>query len=96
MRGLSKDLTFPFGMIYSVEYTTPNDEEGGIMGSAATRAKRKWNREHYTNITVAMSPQLAARLKERCGKEGVSVTSVITGLVVGYLKDEAFPFAERG
>jgi xanthine/uracil permease len=48
------------------------------------------------NITVAMSPQLAVRLKERCGKEGVSVTSVITGLVVGYLGGEAFPPEERG
>jgi hypothetical protein len=66
------------------------------MGSAATRAKRKWNREHYTNITVAMNPQLAVRLKERCGKEGVSVTSVITGLVTGYLGGEDFPPTVRG
>jgi hypothetical protein len=66
------------------------------MGSAATRAKRKWNREHYTNITVAMNPQLAVRLKERCGKEGVSVTSVITELIAGYLGGDDSPPAERG
>ena len=55
------------------------------MGTAATRAKRKWNKENYTNITAAMSPELASRLKESCRENGVSVTSVITRLVEGYL-----------
>ena len=55
------------------------------MGSAATRAKRKWNNEHYTNITTAMNPELAAKLKEDCREKCVSVSSVITELVAGYL-----------
>ena len=55
------------------------------MGTAATRAKRKWNSEHYTNVTVAMNPELAAKLKENCKEGHVSVSSVITGLVAGYL-----------
>ena len=59
------------------------------MGSAATKAKRKWNNEHYTNVTAAMNPELAAKLKEHCRENGVSVTSVITGLVAGYLDTEA-------
>ena len=59
------------------------------MGTAATKAKRKWNKEHYTNITAAMDPELAAKLKEDCKKRGISVSSVITGLVAGYLVSEA-------
>jgi hypothetical protein len=58
------------------------------MGTAATRAKRKWNNEHYTNVTVAMDPGLAAKLKNDCEEKCVSVTSVITGLVAGYLDAE--------
>jgi len=58
------------------------------MGTAATKAKRKWNREHYTNVAVAMNPELATKLKEFCGEKKVSVTSVITGLVAGYLGTE--------
>ena len=58
------------------------------MGTAATKAKRKWNSEHYTNITAAMNPELATKLKERCMEKGVSVTSVITELVAGYLDTE--------
>jgi len=58
------------------------------MGTAATKAKRKWNNEHYTNVTAAMSPELAAELKSRCKENSVSVTSVITELVAGYLGAE--------
>jgi hypothetical protein len=61
------------------------------MGTAATRAKRRWNKEHYTNVTAAMDPELAARLKESCAREGVSVTSVITRLVTEYLDGNARP-----
>ena len=58
------------------------------MGTAGTRAKRKWNKEHYTNVTAAMDPELASKLKENCKENCVSVTSVITGLVAGYLETE--------
>ena len=58
------------------------------MGTAATKAKRKWNKENYTNITAAMKPELALRLKESCRENGVSVTSVITALVERYLDAE--------
>jgi hypothetical protein len=59
------------------------------MGTAATKAKRKWNSEHYTNITAAMDPGLAAKLKEKCRERHVSVTSAITELVAGYLGADA-------
>ena len=58
------------------------------MGTAATKAKRKWNNEHYTSISAAMSKELAARLKEGCRERNVSVSSVITELVAGYLDAE--------
>jgi len=58
------------------------------VGNAATRAKRKWNSEHYTNVTTAMNPELACKLKEHCKEKGVSVSSVITELVAGYLDIE--------
>jgi hypothetical protein len=68
---------------------------GGFMGTAATKAKRKWNNEHYTNVTAAMDPELAAKLKENCKENSVSVTSVITELVAGYLNTEAPEPKER-
>lgn len=55
------------------------------MGSAATRAKRKWNNLHYTNVTVALNPDIVVKLKSTCSEKGVSVNSVITGLVAEYL-----------
>jgi hypothetical protein len=58
------------------------------MGTAATKAKRKWNSEHYTNVTAAMNPEMAAKLKDYCKGKGESVTSVITSLVAGYLETE--------
>jgi hypothetical protein len=61
------------------------------MGNAATKAKRKWNYEHYINITAAMNPELATKLKENCRKQQVSVTSVVTALVAGYLNTETSP-----
>jgi hypothetical protein len=65
------------------------------MGTAATRAKRKWNKEHYTNVTVAMNPGLASKLKGKCKEDSVSVSSVITRLVAGYLGAEV-PAPEIG
>jgi len=59
------------------------------MGTAATRAKRKWNSTHYTNVTAAMKQELAVQFKERCKENGVSVTSVISELVAEYLGTEA-------
>ncbi|MDR0491244.1 MAG: hypothetical protein LBH28_08395 [Oscillospiraceae bacterium] len=58
------------------------------MGTAATKAKRKWNNEHYTNVTAAMDPELAIKLKNSCKMKCVSVTSVIAELVAGYLDTE--------
>ena len=58
------------------------------MGTSATKAKRKWNKEHYTNVTAAMKPEMAAELKQRCQEGGKSVTSVITELVAEYLSME--------
>ena len=55
------------------------------MGTAGTKAKRKWNKEHYTNITAAMNPELASKLKKNCDENGISVTSLITRLVAGHL-----------
>ncbi len=65
------------------------------MGSAATKAKRKWNREHYTNVTVALNPVLAAELKADCRGKGVSVSSVIDGLVAQYLSTEVTSSGEK-
>lgn len=58
------------------------------MGTSATKAKRKWNKEHYTNVTAAMKPEMAAELKQRCQEGSKSVTSVITELVAEYLSME--------
>ena len=65
------------------------------MGTAATKAKRKWNSEHYTNVTVAMNPELAAKLKEACRERQVSVTSVITELVAEHLDSGTPPPKEK-
>jgi hypothetical protein len=80
-------------VILSVEYVL--FEGGNPMGTAATRAKRKWNSEHYTNVTVAMNPELAVKLKECCRGKGLSVSSVVTGLVAGYLETDAPPPKEK-
>lgn len=65
------------------------------MGTAATKAKRKYNSEHYINVTAALNPELAAKLKAACKDKDVSVTSVIAELVAGYLGAEVSPPKER-
>jgi len=65
------------------------------VGTAATRAKRKWNSEHYTNITTAMNPELAIKLKDHCKEKCVSVSSVITELVAVYLDTEVPEHKEK-
>jgi len=65
------------------------------LGTAATMAKRKWNKEHYTNITVAMNPELASKLKGACKEGGESVSSVITRLVAAHLDAEIPPLKEN-
>jgi hypothetical protein len=65
------------------------------VGTASTKAKRKWNSEHYTNVTVAMDPELADKLKENCREQGISVTSAITELVAKYLDAGVPPPKEK-
>ena len=51
---------------------------------AATQAKKRWNKEHYTAIKVSASPDLAAAFKAACAAADVSMNGMLTQFMVEY------------
>ena len=54
------------------------------MGSSSTRAKQKWNNEHYAHISIRVDKSLAAEFKSKCEEAGVSIAGALTMLMLGY------------
>jgi len=54
------------------------------MGSPSTKAKQKWNSEHYANISIRVDKNLAAKFKSKCKENGMSVAGAMAKFMVGY------------
>jgi hypothetical protein len=48
------------------------------MGTAATRAKQRWNGEHYQQVKVYAAPDVAKDFKALCEAGGISVSAEIS------------------
>ena len=51
------------------------------MGKTPNGPKQRWNEANYTQVNVALPPQVAAAFKEKCLDAGVSMRSEIIRLV---------------
>lgn len=54
------------------------------MLNAQTQAKKRWNKEHYTQIKVHVHPETASAFKEKCRINGVSMASVLSQYMADY------------
>lgn len=52
------------------------------MGKTSSAVKNKWAAEHYTQIKIAVNPELAASFKALCFAEGTSVTRELSAFMV--------------
>lgn len=54
------------------------------LTKASNRAKTKWNALHYTQIKVAVDPQIAAAFKAACRSADISMASVLSQFMAEY------------
>jgi len=52
--------------------------------NAATQAKKRWNKEHYTQVKIHVAPETASAFKLKCQAAGVSMASVISQYMAEY------------
>lgn len=51
------------------------------MAKTSTQAKRKWNKENYTEFRAIVPKALGLRFKELCNEKGISYNSVLVKAV---------------
>ena len=54
------------------------------MGNPSTKAKQKWNDEHYGRINIRVDKDLAERFKQKCEENDVSVAGTLAEFMSGY------------
>jgi hypothetical protein len=66
------------------------------MGTPATKAKQRWNKEHYVQIKVCVKPEVAREFKRSCASEGVSMAGRISALMAANHASPAVPRPDDG
>jgi ssRNA-specific RNase YbeY (16S rRNA maturation enzyme) len=54
------------------------------MGNAATKAKQKWNKEHYRQIKVSVPHVVAQRFKAACALTDTSMSAELVKFMAAY------------
>jgi hypothetical protein len=54
------------------------------MGQVSNKAKQQYNASHYAQVKVSVNPATASEFKTACAACGVSMASVLSGLMSGY------------
>jgi hypothetical protein len=54
------------------------------LHSAASRAKTKWNSEHYKQMKFSVDPFVAASFKTACERAGLSMAGVVSEFMAAY------------
>ena len=57
------------------------------MANVETKAKKKYNKTHYSRVTVALPKNLVFEFKEKKKKKEISQASVIKHLIENYTKE---------
>jgi hypothetical protein len=54
------------------------------MGTAATKAKQRWNKEHYSQVKVSVFPSVAQGFKEACALSDTSMSAELVRFMAAY------------
>ena len=54
------------------------------MEKPATKAKQKWNAEHYSQVKISVVPEVASAFKAACASSGVSMAQKLSEYMVTY------------
>lgn len=65
------------------------------MGATSNKAKQLWNTDHYTQIKISVSPELASAFKAACTSSNVSMASAISRFMAEYCKHNLAGEARR-
>jgi hypothetical protein len=60
-----------------------NRQGGDIIGKTSNESKQQWNKTHYTQVKVSVSPDIAADFKLKCAAANVSVASELSRFMSG-------------
>lgn len=58
------------------------------MGKTSSEVKNRWNKNHYSPITVQLPIETVERFREKCKAEGISQTSIIRDAIEAFLEKE--------
>jgi hypothetical protein len=65
------------------------------IGTAATRAKQRWNSEHYVQVKISVEPELARAFKKSCEDSNVSMAKELSGYMEEYTETVKNKVPER-
>jgi hypothetical protein len=65
--------------------------EVGTVGKTSSAAKNKWIAKRYSQIKIAIDPELAESFKSLCRAENTTVTGELSGFMSGRCRNEAPP-----
>jgi len=52
---------------------------GGVyIGTSATQTKQRWNAEHYVQVKISISTELASAFKSACAASNASMTETLS------------------
>jgi ssRNA-specific RNase YbeY (16S rRNA maturation enzyme) len=61
-------------------------EQEETMGTAATEAKQRWNKKHYSQVKVSVSPSVAQGFKAACALSDTSMSAELARFMAAYAK----------
>ena len=56
------------------------------MSIASNQAKTRWNAKKYTQVKIAIDPEIASAFKTTCNSEDISMASVLSQFMTNYSK----------
>lgn len=57
------------------------------MAKTSTQAKRKWNKENYTEFRAIIPKEIGMRFREVCNEKGISYNSILTKSIIDFLEE---------
>jgi hypothetical protein len=54
------------------------------MSNAATESKQRWNASHYTQVKVAVKPEIASAFRATCAAANVSMAGQLSQFMADY------------
>jgi hypothetical protein len=55
------------------------------LSTAASKAKQRWNKKHYSQVKVSVFPVVAQRFKAACVSADISMSSALVAFMTAYV-----------